>query len=776
MIIPDANFKNALLADNSINTNSDGEIQCYEAASYTGQIQVDGLSIADLTGIEAFVNITSLNCSNNQLTSLDVTANTALQQLNFSQNQLTTLDLSQNVLLDYLTCTENLLTALGLSNNSLLVYLLTGYNNISAIDLTNLRHFNIQNNPITSLDLSQNILLEDIVCSNTNLTALDVSGCPALSLLYCSNNSQLASLNLRNVAIVGALQATSLPSLSCIEVSDVSFANANWSSAIDPGTIFSLSCAPPGAALQFDGNNRVEVTDNPSLNLTAGVTIEGWLRMDTRTSYSVITMKSQPVTFAGGYGLVANVDNTSYQFYMDGWGSGLVETTTTINTGVWYHIAGIYDGSQVKIYVNGVLNATLNYSGPVNTSAENLFIGGDPGGYNFIGAIDNLRIWDRGLSQAEIQANMNCEITATGTGLLANYYFNQGQSGSDNTAITTLTDASGLGNDGSLVNLPLTGSTGNFIAPGGVVSGTTCAPLCQVADEPAVSSSATTICAGSNITLFITGGNLTITTANTCGSYQRMFTIRSVTAQPGGITGQASALCNGTNDAYSISPVAGATGYSWSVPAGSSIVTNAGTAITLKFGSTAGDVCVVANNACGASPSRCLVVTLVPAQPTAVSGPASVCKSSVQTYSVAPVSGASTYNWSVSGGASIAPQGTSANVNVNSALSGSATVRVSTGNACGFSPARSLAVSVNMACRTAGEPDQVSALTVFPNPARDRVRVQFSSSGESDYLLQVSDLLGKEVAIHRLIAGVGRNEFEIDLSGLERGVYLFSLS
>ncbi len=65
--------------------------------------------------------------------------------------------------------------------------------------------------------------------------------------------------------------------------------------------------------------------------------------------------------------------------------------------------------------------------------------------------------------------------------------------------------------------------------------------------------------------------------------------------------------------------------------------------------------------------------------------------------------------------------------------------------------------------------------TVFPNPARDRIRVQFASTGTLEYLLKVSDLLGKEVAIHRLSATEGRNEYGIDLSGLERGIYLFSL-
>lgn len=138
-------------------------------------------------------------------------------------------------------------------------------------------------------------------------------------------------------------------------------------------------------------------------------------------------------------------------------------------------------------------------------------------------------------------------------------------------------------------------------------------------------------------------------------------------------------------------------------------------------------------------------------------------------------SGATTYLWSVTGGASIAPQGSSANVNFNSALSGTASVKVSTGNACGFSAARTLAVSVNLACRTAGEPLELGSMTLYPNPARDRVQLRFSATGAMEYRFLITDLLGKQVAVFRLNAQEGRNEFEIDLSGLDRGLYQCAL-
>jgi len=79
--IPDANFKAALISNLAINTNSNSEIECSEATAYTGEINVNTLSIANLTGIEAFTAITTLKCNYNNLTSLNVSSNIALTTL-----------------------------------------------------------------------------------------------------------------------------------------------------------------------------------------------------------------------------------------------------------------------------------------------------------------------------------------------------------------------------------------------------------------------------------------------------------------------------------------------------------------------------------------------------------------------------------------------------------------------------------------------------------------------------------------------------------------------
>ncbi|NRR91101.1 T9SS type A sorting domain-containing protein [Winogradskyella undariae] len=91
--IPDANLKAALVSDATINTNSDSEIQPAEATNYSGAINVANLNIDNSAGLEAFVNISGLDISNNNLEHLDVSSNTALTSLEANNNQLITLNI-----------------------------------------------------------------------------------------------------------------------------------------------------------------------------------------------------------------------------------------------------------------------------------------------------------------------------------------------------------------------------------------------------------------------------------------------------------------------------------------------------------------------------------------------------------------------------------------------------------------------------------------------------------------------------------------------------------
>jgi Leucine-rich repeat (LRR) protein len=114
--IPDEAFLNALI-DLGIDANGDGAISPSEAEEIP-HIDVSDRGISDMTGIEAFINLERLLCWKNQLTSLDVSQNTALTDLYCAFNQLTSLNVSKNTALTVLHCFSNPLTSLDISNNS----------------------------------------------------------------------------------------------------------------------------------------------------------------------------------------------------------------------------------------------------------------------------------------------------------------------------------------------------------------------------------------------------------------------------------------------------------------------------------------------------------------------------------------------------------------------------------------------------------------------------------------------------------------------------------
>lgn len=116
--IPDVNFKSILLGNLTINPNNDGEITISEAAAYTGAITCIDRSVKDLTGIEFFPQIYSLQCNYNSITKIDLSNNTELLVLYCSNNKITSLDLSNNKKLRMLDCEKNDLNYLNIQNGN----------------------------------------------------------------------------------------------------------------------------------------------------------------------------------------------------------------------------------------------------------------------------------------------------------------------------------------------------------------------------------------------------------------------------------------------------------------------------------------------------------------------------------------------------------------------------------------------------------------------------------------------------------------------------------
>ena len=149
-------------------------------------------TLTSLQGIEYFESLTQLSCYYNQLTSLDISANTALTTLWCYNNSLTSLDVSGCTALTELSCPFNQLTSLDLSVNTALTGLSCSSNQLTTLDVsanTALTELYCYGNQLTSLDVSANMALMWLSCSYNSLETLDISKNTALTQLDCSSNS-----------------------------------------------------------------------------------------------------------------------------------------------------------------------------------------------------------------------------------------------------------------------------------------------------------------------------------------------------------------------------------------------------------------------------------------------------------------------------------------------------------------------------------------------------------------------------------------------------------
>ncbi|MCD6018063.1 MAG: hypothetical protein K0S53_1184 [Bacteroidetes bacterium] len=241
-------------------------------------------------------------------------------------------------------------------------------------------------------------------------------------------------------------------------------------------------CCTPASALNFDGTDDfVAINSTSLLSMTNAVTIEAWVKTSASGEQYIVTKNDD--SFYMGVNVDGNFGKAS--FYIGGVsdfsGGWLYSNASNINNNTWHHVAGTYDGSTIKIYIDGVLDKSVAATGTIATGPNNVNLGCRSNNYFFQGSMDEVRIWDIARTDCEINSYMNCEIPTTATGLVANYHFNQGIDAGNNSSITTLTDDSGNSNTGTLGNFSLSGSTSNWIAPAAVTSGNITPGACTAA-------------------------------------------------------------------------------------------------------------------------------------------------------------------------------------------------------------------------------------------------------------------------------------------------------
>ncbi len=209
--------------------------------------------------------------------------------------------------------------------------------------------------------------------------------------------------------------------------------------------------AGPGSALQFDGvNGYVEVTNNPNLNLFP-LTVTAWIRTTNLSSTMQGIVGKIDYNNENGWaialqngGVIAGYAQSPFNrvFILPG--------TTSVADGFWHQIAMTVDTGGLTVYVDGVLSLTGSWLGTplAPTSAEPLQIGRFYNNTNrFDGTIDEVTLWNRSLSAAEINYLQHRQLAGHEDGLVALWHLDENGGGS-------ASDATGHGYTGTLVSDP----------------------------------------------------------------------------------------------------------------------------------------------------------------------------------------------------------------------------------------------------------------------------------------------------------------------------------
>jgi hypothetical protein len=166
-----------------------------------------------------------------------------------------------------------------------------------------------------------------------------------------------------------------------------------------------------GSALNFSGTGLVTIPNTPSVQLTSEMTLEAWVRPTVVPTGWVDVMNKGK----DNYYLMASTDRTAPA------GGGIFnnEASTTKSYGTsalplntWSHLAATYDGTTIRLYLNGTEVSSVPRTGSILTQSDALTIGGDPFyGQYFRGTIDEVRIYNRALTASQIATDMNTPIS-----------------------------------------------------------------------------------------------------------------------------------------------------------------------------------------------------------------------------------------------------------------------------------------------------------------------------------------------------------------------------
>jgi Concanavalin A-like lectin/glucanases superfamily/Bacterial Ig-like domain/GEVED domain/Cadherin-like domain/Bacterial Ig domain len=456
-------------ATNSAGTTYGG-VQIFTTADITAPTIISSSPLDNATGVSSSNNLTitfnenvAFGTGNIQIIDLDggsgtVTIDVASPGLEASiNNAVLTLNPSNN--LKDLTNYAVQIAASAIDDVS-------GNSYAGITDNTTLNFTTINNAPTIS-DISKTISEDNNLTFNgTDFTSayndidplnkIQIKSLPSNGVLTNSGavvsvDDEILAANIGNLVYIPRRNYNGSDSFNYNASDGTEYATSNKAVNITISAVDDAPVAGSGWALDFDGvNDMVDGGNHSSLqisgtniSLEASINASAW-----KTNVwegSLISKEDSHV--AKGYILRVGASGRINFVFGDNTTWHQLTTQPILNLNTWYHVVATYDGAYMRIYVDGIIIDSLAKTESIAITAANLRIGDSPFvNRNWQGKIDEVRIWNKALLNAEIKNNQYKILVGNESNLVAYYRFDEGS------GLTAL-DATSNINDGALTNM-----------------------------------------------------------------------------------------------------------------------------------------------------------------------------------------------------------------------------------------------------------------------------------------------------------------------------------
>lgn len=233
------------------------------------------------------------------------------------------------------------------------------------------------------------------------------------SLFFLQSSSQIVRTNKFYTPLSGGSSPllTDLVSYWKLDESSGTAADSKGSNTgTVAGTVTQGSSGKINTAYTFSGfsDTWLDCGSDASLRMTSAGTISAWVYQTTSDNYSTVVGNDDFDTDRHGYNFFIRLDGTVSLELASASAAQSVTSTTAISNNVWNHIVATWDGTNVHIYVNGNDEGAVSQTVTPTTNTSSFKIGNASiGSYNYTGRIDEVGVWSRALTGAEVTTLYN---------------------------------------------------------------------------------------------------------------------------------------------------------------------------------------------------------------------------------------------------------------------------------------------------------------------------------------------------------------------------------